>query len=110
MRLTKAIKPKQKSDSRKNRRKNRTQASADLSLVGDLASLRDIARVMKTPKSTAAEKHLDDRIRVWIRRYKRRDPVDCKDGVEEFGSRTGGGSGGVGVTKGLAEQIYNELK
>ena len=64
---------------------------------------------MKTRKSIAAEKHLDDRINVWMRRYSRQDPEDCEMSVPEFSSRKGGGKGGVGVIQDFASQIWQEL-
>ena len=75
----------------------------------ELASLRDIVSLIKTKKSIAAEKHLDDRINVWLRRYGKTNPKDCVLNNDEFSSRKGGGSGGVGVTKTFALAIYGEL-
>ena len=79
------------------------------SALEEVASLRDIVESMKTQKSTAAIKHLDDRIKVWMRRYSKQDPRDVAIGVPEFSSKSGGGSGGVGVVKQFAQQIWDEL-
>ena len=75
----------------------------------ELGSLRDIVALMKTRKSIAAEKHLDDRINVWMRRYSRQDPEDCEMSVPEFSSKKGGGKGGVGVIQDFVSQIWQEL-
>ena len=77
--------------------------------LAELASLRDIVGLMQTKKSNAAEKHLDDRINVWLQRYAKKKPKDCALHVPEFSSRKGGGSGGIGVTKDFASAIYEEL-
>lgn len=71
--------------------------------------MRDIVGLMNTRKSQAAEKHLNDRVKVWIRRYEKRVPRDCVEQVEIFRSRTGGGSGGVGATEEFARAIWEEL-
>lgn len=77
--------------------------------LAEVASLRDIVGLMNTRKSLAAEKHLNDRVKVWIRRYEKRVPRDCVEQVEIFRSRTGGGSGGVGATEEFARAIWKEL-
>ena len=74
----------------------------------EVASLRDVVCLMKPQKSKAAEKHLDDRINVWVKRYQRTSE-DWKGGIEAFGSKTGGGSGGIGVSQRFAQQIWAEL-
>ena len=75
----------------------------------ELASLRDIVRLIKTKKSIAAERHLDDRIHVWLRRNDKKKPKECVLSSDEFNCKKGGGSGGVGVTKVFAKAIYGEL-
>jgi hypothetical protein len=75
----------------------------------ELVCLRDVVRLMKTKKSVAAEKHLDERLPVWKRRYSRQDPGDCEEGLTAFRSRTGGGCCGTGVTRSFAQEIWNEL-
>jgi hypothetical protein len=75
----------------------------------ELVCLRDMVRLMKTKKSMAAEKHLDERLPVWKRRYSRQDPRDCEGGLTAFRSRTGGGLCGAGVTSSFARDIWNEL-
>ena len=71
--------------------------------------MADIVGVMKTRKSKAAKKHLDDRIGPWSRRYSFGTPQGYEVGVSEFCRKQGGGSGGVGVVKNFALKIYSEL-
>lgn len=75
----------------------------------ELVCLRDMMRLMKTTKSKAAERHIDDRLSVWMNRYSRKNPRDCEEGLGAFRSRTGGGMGGVGVTRSFAKDIWDEL-
>ena len=77
--------------------------------LDELASIRDIISLMKTRKSAAAVRHVDERLSVWMRRYGRADPKDCEQGIAAFGSKQGGGCGGAGVTMGFAMEIWDEV-
>ena len=75
----------------------------------ELGSVVDLVNRMETKKAKAAQKHVNERIGPWSRRYNFGSPQHYEEGLVEFRSKGGGGSGGVGVTKDFGAAIFKEL-
>ena len=85
------------------RKKQRTGRSQEL------GSLVDLVNGLGTTKAKAAKKHINERIGPWSRRYNFSKPQHYDEGIAQFRSKGGGGSGGVGVTQEFAKAIVREL-
>ena len=74
----------------------------------EFGSLADLLTLMNTGAANRAKGRPGEKVGVWKRRWGWRQHTDYKTGVKEFGSRPGGGSSGVGLSKDAAKQVYME--
>ena len=72
-------------------------------------SLADLLALMNTGAANRAKGRPGEKVKVWRKRYGWRADTDYKTEIQEFASKPGGGSPGVGLGKAAAKQIYSEL-
>ena len=75
----------------------------------EFGSLADLLALMGTGAADRANGRPGEKIDVWKRRWGWRQHTDYKQKIKEFGSRSGGGTPGAGLSKDAAKQVYEEL-